>query len=86
MNTDKQQASVFDYRPDDMVAEKIAAEITGMSEQFLRQSRIDGIRRSRTAGPPYHKIGRSIRYKISDLTAWLDSRRIDPSVVQGDAA
>ena len=86
MNTKCLETSVFDYRPDDMVAEKIASEITGMSEQFLRQSRMDGVRVNRTAGPPYHKIGRSIRYKISDLTAWLDSRRIDPSVVEGNAA
>ena len=81
-----QQAPVFDYQPDDMVTEAETARIIGMSVQFLRQSRMEGLRANRTAGPPYHKIGRSVRYKISDLTAWLASHRIEPSVVEGGAA
>ncbi len=82
----KQQAVVFDYQPDDMVAELEAARIIGMSVPFLRQSRMDGVRANRTAGPPYHKFGRSVRYKISDLTAWLDSHRVEPTTLEGDAA
>jgi predicted DNA-binding transcriptional regulator AlpA len=28
-------------------------------------------------GPPYLKIGRECRYRRSDVTAWLESRRVD---------
>jgi hypothetical protein len=73
----KERASVDDYRPGDMVTEKETAEIIGMSVQFLRHSRMDGLRANRTAGPPYFKIGRSVRYKISDLSTWLDAHRIE---------
>ena len=76
MSTAKQRISVDDYRPGDMVTEQETAEIIGMSVQFLRQSRMDGTRANRTAGPPYHKIGRSVRYKVGDLTDWLDEHRV----------
>ena len=76
----KQQAAVFDYQPDDMVAELEAARIIGMSVQFLRQSRMDGHRVNRTPGPPYHKLGRSVRYRIGDLLAWLEQHRVEISL------
>jgi predicted DNA-binding transcriptional regulator AlpA len=41
-----------------------------MSRPWLRQKRCDG------GGPPYLKIGRAIRYDISDLDRWLDTRRV----------
>lgn len=44
----------------------------GMSRSFLRQSRMDGNRENRTPGPPFIKIGRSVRYLIEELDAWLD--------------
>jgi len=28
------------------------------------------------AGPRYHKLGRSVRYRISDLDEWASSRRV----------
>ena len=86
MNTKCLETSVDEYRPDDMVPETVAASIIGMSVQFLRQSRMDGLRVNRTPGPPYYKFGRSVRYKISDLTAWLDAHRVEPRVVEGGAA
>ncbi len=27
-------------------------------------------------GPPMLKIGRSVRYRVSDLRAWIDSHRV----------
>jgi len=54
-----------------------AAEYIGMSETFLRQSRIEGDRPNRTPGPPWVKIGRSVRYLKEDLDAWLEAHRID---------
>lgn len=47
--------------------------------------RISGIKRQTSAnrrhlgeGPPYYKIGRSVRYKLSEALAWLESHRVDP--------
>ena len=77
MNATKLRVSVDDYQPGEMVTEQEAAEIIGMSVQFLRQSRMDGFRQNRTPGPPYHKFGRSVRYKINDLIDWLDAHRVE---------
>jgi len=52
-----------------------AAQYIGMSESFLRQSRMDGIRENRTQGPPFIKIGRAVRYLREDLDAWLRNFR-----------
>jgi len=41
-----------------------------MSESFLRQSRMDGVRENRTPGPPFIKIGRAVRYLVEDLDIW----------------
>jgi predicted DNA-binding transcriptional regulator AlpA len=35
--------------------------------------------RSRREGPPFVKIGGSVRYRLADLDAWADRRRRDPS-------
>jgi predicted DNA-binding transcriptional regulator AlpA len=55
-----------------------AAIYIGMSESFLRQSRMDSIRENRTPGPPFVKIGRAVRYLRRDLDAWLEKYRQDP--------
>jgi predicted DNA-binding transcriptional regulator AlpA len=55
-----------------------AALYIGMSESFLRQSRMDGIRENRTPGPPFVRIGRSVRYLRKDLDAWLEKYRQEP--------
>lgn len=44
----------------------------GMSRSYLRQARMDGKRENRTPAPPFIKIGRSVRYLLEDLNAWLD--------------
>ena len=56
-----------------------AARYIGMSESFLRQSRMDGIRENRTPGPPFVKIGRAVRYLKEDLDAWLLQYRQEPA-------
>ena len=55
-----------------------AALYIGMSESFLRQSRMDGIRQNRTPGPVFVKIGRSVRYLKEDLDTWLKQYRQEP--------
>ncbi len=55
--------------------EEPAAEYIGMSRSYLRQGRMNGGRKGRTPTPPYLKIGRSIRYRLSDLDQWLEQFR-----------
>jgi predicted DNA-binding transcriptional regulator AlpA len=61
-----------------------AARYIGMSESFLRQSRMDGLRENRTPGPPFVRIGkRAIRYLRKDLDAWLETNRQEPNKGEG---
>ena len=54
-----------------VLADSGAARYIGMSESWLRQSRMTG----NPDAPPYLKIGRSVRYLRDDLDAWLDQCR-----------
>ncbi|MCZ6862485.1 MAG: helix-turn-helix domain-containing protein [Alphaproteobacteria bacterium] len=47
------------------------AHYIGMSESWLRQSRMRG----NPKAPPYIKIGKSVRYLKADLDDWLDRLR-----------
>lgn len=58
-----------------IVNEKEAARYIGMSAHFLRQGRCNGPTANRTPGPPWLKIGRAVRYRVSDLDAWLEEHR-----------
>jgi len=60
-----------------------AAIFIGMSESFLRQSRIYGDLPGRTPGPPYLKVGRAVRYLVADLETWLEEHRAVVSRVNG---
>jgi predicted DNA-binding transcriptional regulator AlpA len=40
--------------------------------------------RTRDQGPPYLKIGRLVRYRPSDVRAWLASRVVRPSAHMPD--
>jgi predicted DNA-binding transcriptional regulator AlpA len=42
----------------------------GMSTSWLRMARCTG----NPDAPPFIKIGRSVRYRLNDLDAWLNSR------------
>ena len=50
-----------------------AAAYLGISVSFLRFSRMA---KPRNSGPPYCKLGKSVRYRIADLDAWLDSHQV----------
>lgn len=58
------------------LSEKEAAAYIGMSVPYLRCDRVNGHREGRTPGPPFVKIGRTVRYLKVDLDAWLDSHRV----------
>jgi excisionase family DNA binding protein len=51
-----------------------AAALTGLSEETLAQWR------SQRRGIPYLKIGRSVRYALADVQAYLEGCRVSVSV------
>lgn len=42
----------------------------GLSRRFLEIAAVRG------DGPPFIKIGRSVRYQVADLSAWISARRV----------
>lgn len=58
-----------------LLNEREAAKYLSVSRQFLRKSRMNGTRLSHTPAPPYVKFGRSIRYSLDDLQAWIAEHR-----------
>jgi predicted DNA-binding transcriptional regulator AlpA len=83
---DKQQAEiyimitnkkeVFTSHEKRAYTDREAADYIGMSESFLRISRMDGDRANRTPGPNFVRIGKAIRYLKEDLDAWLEAHRV----------
>lgn len=58
---------------DHCVSERPAAAVLGVSVALLRKWRRTG------GGPPYLKIGKLIRYRLSDLRYFMDSCTVDPN-------
>ena len=56
------------------LTEADAAQYLGVSRAYLRQGRARA-----KGGPPYCRFGRAIRYRATDLNAWIAAHRIDPS-------
>jgi len=54
------------------IDEKIVSEITGRALPTLRNDRHN------RRGIPYCKIGRSVRYALSDVITFMESRKIVP--------
>jgi len=52
--------------------DKAAAESLGMAVQTLRNWRCQ------RKGPPYIKLGRSIRYQVKDIEEYKQKKRVDP--------
>ena len=45
-----------------------AADVTGLAVPTLNKLRVYG------GGPPYLKLGRSVRYRLDDIHTWLNAR------------
>lgn len=58
--------SVVPFR---MMRQRDVAEMLGMTESWVEQVRLRG------GGPVYHKIGKSVRYRIEDVMAWVGEQR-----------
>lgn len=65
---------------DPVLTEKGAADYTGWSVSSLAKSRLTG------DGPTFLKFGRAVRYRRSDLEAWLASKRRRSTSDAGAAA
>lgn len=59
-------ACPFPFR---VVSEAELAEWTGNSKRFWQQKRADG------SGPPFFKVGGTVRYALPDVIEWLENRR-----------
>ena len=57
---------------DDVIDEVKTSEKLNVAVQTLRNWR------HQRKGPPYVKIGRSVRYLCTDIQAYLDKHRVDP--------
>lgn len=62
-----------------LISEADAARYLGVSRSFLRESRMNGIRKNRSEAPPFIRLGggRAIRYCVEDLDAWIDKHRVE---------
>jgi excisionase family DNA binding protein len=56
--------------PATALTEREAAAYLAMSSHTLRAWRARG------GGPAFHKLGRSVRYRVADLDRWLESCRV----------
>lgn len=50
-----------------LISQKEVAEILGVTEAWLEKMRYNG------GGIPYCKIGRAVRYQISEVYAYIDA-------------
>ncbi len=71
-NTDRPQQDQREKFTD----EKTAAEHIGLSKETLQGFRLYEHRRRGFPIPPHYRIGRSIRYKLSELEAWATQLQI----------
>jgi len=62
--------STASFKPTDKLERRDAAEYIGVAYNTLQQWASDRI------GPPFYKPGKKCLYKIADLDAFLESRRI----------
>ena len=53
--------------PEQLMTEQEVAELLKRSVKTLRNDR------SRGRGPKWSKLGRSVRYKLADVLAWISS-------------
>jgi hypothetical protein len=58
-----------------LLFEQEVADMANISLSNLRHSRLTGPRKGRLSPPPYILIGRSVRYRLEDVEAWLMSLR-----------
>jgi len=63
-------------RRKELLRDDEAAAYIDMSASWLRKSRMEGARLNQIPPPPHLKINRAIRYRVTDLDAWLEARKV----------
>jgi predicted DNA-binding transcriptional regulator AlpA len=76
----KRHASQTFVNADPILPERDTAQYIEWSVSTLRKSRLTG------DGPPFLKLGKSVRYRKSDVDQWLASRRRRSTSDPGQAA
>lgn len=64
--------SALHYDPDEMIDTVAAAALLGRAAGTLANDRNAG-----RDGPPFHRFGRSVRYRRGDVLAYRDGKRIE---------
>jgi predicted DNA-binding transcriptional regulator AlpA len=64
--------NVETWSADRLITTKIAADLLGRHPAVLADWR------HQKRGPRYIKIGKSIRYRLSDIDNWIDRHTVDP--------
>jgi predicted DNA-binding transcriptional regulator AlpA len=54
-----------------LLTDEQLSQIINISASALRKARCEGVTGSRTPLPPFVKIGGRIRYRLSDVLAWV---------------
>lgn len=57
---------------DNLLSPKQLALLLGVATVTVR------VWRQRRQGPPYHRVGGRVKYRESDVAAWLESNRVAP--------
>lgn len=71
MNTNLTNTQTMDR----LLTDVEVAELRAQSVCTIRKERLE------RRGPVYFRLGRSVRYRLSDVVAWMEARK-----VSGDAA
>ncbi|MAS10318.1 helix-turn-helix domain-containing protein [Salinisphaera sp.] len=66
-------------KPAQLVTPEHAAKALSVSESTLKAARLHHLKSNPLRDLPYVRIGRSVRYRRSDIEAWIESNVIDPS-------
>lgn len=56
--------------PDRLLSRSEVEDYFGISRRFLEVSAVRG------DGPPFSRIGRSVKYQVDDLRHWIAARRV----------
>lgn len=65
--TPRIMSDTLSINADPLLNERQVAELTGMSARSLQSWRLRG------GGPAFVKLGRAVRYRRADVTAWVES-------------
>lgn len=72
----KQHQAATETKPDRWIDEREAAKLTGMSSAWFQRARWAG------DSIPFSKVGRAVRYKLSDVQEFMEARRVASTSTQ----